>query len=163
LAHSFRAIVLGLWWGRASCGEQVVEQMAEREWQRGRGRGQDTAFKVIPGVTYFLHRGPTSWHFYHFPIMPSNYNSINGLIHWLGQSPQDLITSQKVISCESSSQNVSLWTFHIQAINNILSHSLIPCSLKELMISIRASPSLMVIYLTALKANIISIIRKHWC
>jgi hypothetical protein len=32
---------------------------------------------------------------YHFPIMPSCYESIKGLLHWLGHSPSDLITSPK--------------------------------------------------------------------
>jgi hypothetical protein len=45
-------------------------------------------------VAYLLHLCPTSY------FSPSYYESMKELIHWLGQSPQDPITSQKPISCQ---------------------------------------------------------------
>jgi hypothetical protein len=57
-------------------GGQEAETVIEEE-----GKGQDMPFKSITPVIYFLQLGPTSQNFCHLLKMPSDCESITGLIH----------------------------------------------------------------------------------
>jgi hypothetical protein len=56
-------------------------------WQTEREKG--AVDKIHLSKTCFLQRHPTSGSFHHFPIMPSNYISVLGLFHLLGQIPHN--------------------------------------------------------------------------
>jgi hypothetical protein len=62
--------------------EEQIFLLCGQEAERGRGRslGQDVP-KNMSLMLYFLQLGPTSRSFYHLAIMPSNYESVYGLIH----------------------------------------------------------------------------------
>jgi hypothetical protein len=68
------------------------------------GTGERYSPKNTPSVLCFLQLEFISYYL----LTPSYYQSIEGLIHSLGQSPQDAITSQKLISWQPSSQNMRL-------------------------------------------------------
>jgi hypothetical protein len=57
--------------------ERGERRERERERERRRHWKQDASFKGMALVTYFLQLSPS----FYLSIMPSNYESINGLIH----------------------------------------------------------------------------------
>jgi hypothetical protein len=61
--------------------------------QREEQRGPGTTYSPtdIPPMTDLFKLGSIFNNFHHFKIMPSNYESINWLIHWLGQSSYNTI------------------------------------------------------------------------
>jgi hypothetical protein len=61
----------------------------------------------------FLQTGPIS-SFHHFPMISSKYESTSGLIHSLGQSPQDPITSQglDLPAGDKASDTPAFWGVH---------------------------------------------------
>jgi hypothetical protein len=88
-AHMFKGSSLS--WQRKHGGEGAER----REWRKG--PGQDTAkrkWSLWPTFSNYAS-APT---FYHFPIMPLHFKSMKGLIHSLGQNPQDLIVSGNVLT-----------------------------------------------------------------
>jgi hypothetical protein len=71
------------------------------------GTRQEIGPKNMLPVTYFLQLGPTFGCFHHCPIMPSNYECFNGLIHWLmSQSPHELVGRL----CQHSSSCGGRWS-----------------------------------------------------
>jgi hypothetical protein len=81
------------WWNRSS---HIMMDTRQKEEKR-KGSGQDKPSPHHPPVTCFFQLGPT-FYFLSPPNTPSYYEPIMGLTHWLGESPQDQITSQKPTS-----------------------------------------------------------------
>jgi hypothetical protein len=76
-----------VWWRRAA---RLMLNWKQRDMREGPGR--DRYSPQGPALTdLFLQPRPTSKSLHHLPIMPSNYESIGGLINWLGHDP---VTSQ---------------------------------------------------------------------
>jgi hypothetical protein len=101
-------LFLSLRWGRGHVEEQSCLPHGGHESKRKR-KGQGTR-SVFPGHTPSDLLPPVSLHlllFNHIPIMSSYHKSIEGLIHWCGQNPQDPVTSQ---SSSLSNQASSMWT-----------------------------------------------------
>jgi hypothetical protein len=83
------------WWDKARWSTAAHFIVGSREkGVTGRSLGQDTPFKDTPLVTHFLQLGHI-FQFLNLPIMYSNFESISGLIHCLGQILHNLITSGK--------------------------------------------------------------------
>jgi hypothetical protein len=100
--HDLLALLfLGLWWGRASWQKGMVEQsylLHGSQESRAKEKGEKKAWEKIqpknfPLVTQVVH---TSESFHSLSIIPSNYESIKGLVNWLSQRPQGPITSHLV-------------------------------------------------------------------
>jgi hypothetical protein len=97
--------------------ERVSEDthlLVDRKQKKGKQEVTGTSYSPR---RYFLQLGPISYF-----LPPPNtaimlYESIRGLIHWLGQSPQDLITSKNLLSWQTKSPTYKLvGDFHIQNI-----------------------------------------------
>jgi hypothetical protein len=78
-------LVWSLWWGRTSCwkGVEVQSHSPYGSWGEDRMRtraGTDILFRGTVWVAQLLKVCSTS-SFHHLPIMPSNYELINGKTH----------------------------------------------------------------------------------
>jgi hypothetical protein len=79
-----------------ACWARVGTKLLNSRKQRDRGRNwvQGTPFKGLHTVTFSSNKAPSLPSFLHLQML-SNYEFINGLIHWLDLSLHDPITSQK--------------------------------------------------------------------
>jgi hypothetical protein len=82
----------------------------ERERER---EHQDTPFKCTSPVTHFLWFDPTFPQFYHLPDVSSNFESVDGVNHWLGQSPHGLVISGNALTDTLSGVLYSTMRFSI--------------------------------------------------
>jgi hypothetical protein len=65
-----------IWWSTT-----VHLMAAKKQKETKRGARRDIIPKDKPLAIYFLQGGPTSESVHHLPIMPPNYESINGSTH----------------------------------------------------------------------------------
>jgi hypothetical protein len=84
--------------------------MKQRE-RDGKGPGTRYTLQRHHPVTSFLQPGPTSL-FLPLPIMPPNYDSINGLIHSLGQNHFSMIGLRSAFEWVSFWGNISYLNYN---------------------------------------------------
>jgi hypothetical protein len=95
-------LVAGVHGGRGSFSPRN-SQKADRE---DKGQGTRYMFPGHAASDLLPELGCISYFSPPHPIMPSDHESIKGLIHWLSQSPQDPILSQKPSSWQPRPQYV---------------------------------------------------------
>jgi hypothetical protein len=70
----------------------------------GRDQGQDLPFKDTPpsdvatGARAHLPLPSSPFRFYHFPVVHSDFESVNGLTHSLGLHPHDPVVSGNALT-----------------------------------------------------------------
>jgi hypothetical protein len=79
-------------------------------WSRSRGKGlrQDIASKDSPRPS---SPRPHLRSLHHFLVLPSNYELINELIQWWGQSSQDPVIPSQWLGLPAGNQVVNMWDF----------------------------------------------------
>jgi hypothetical protein len=102
-------------------GGRVCSVELHTSWKSGsrkknrKGKRTRYTLQSCAPVTYFLYVCPLLLTFHHLPIMPSDYEFINGLSHSWSQSHQYPINFQMPTSWN---QAPNTWTYRVHCISN---------------------------------------------